>query len=216
MRLAVVGIGTDVGKTVVSAIAARLLEADYWKPISSGGDDRSRVAKWSGQRCHKEAVRLEAPVASHEAARREGRRLDIEAVQLPEGVERLVVEGAGGVLSPFCDETSMLDLFLRWEMEWLVVSRTYLGSINHTMLTIEALRARGVEPSGIVFVGESDRYVLNRTGIPCVGVMEWKPVITKETIEEQCEEWRNLTFWSNRLSSLRETRPTAGIPIPSI
>lgn len=201
MRIAVVGIGTEVGKTVVSALLCARLGADYYKPISSGGSDRELVAEWSGQRCFPETVCLKTPVASHTAAQIEGVSLDLRGVQLPPS-DRLVVEGAGGVLSPFCGHTSMLDLFLQWELDWVVVSRTYLGSINHTMLTISALRARGVEPKGVIFVGERDDYICQNGRLPCLGVIPWRPPVTKERIEQ----------WKMQLDLWPEIRPTAGTP----
>lgn len=217
--IAVVGIGTEVGKSVVSALLARLLSADYWKPVSCGQDrDRALVARWSGRPCHPEAYWFKAPLSPNLAAGLEGIEPQLEAAQLPEGP--LIVEGCGGVLTPFSDRYTMADLFLQWEMEWLIVSRHFLGSLNQTLMTVEAVRSRGIEPAGLIFVGDespaSEHFLSEKTGLPCAGVLRLKPPITKQKIIEECERWRKQTFWSERLNWLAETRPTAGTLTPSI
>jgi dethiobiotin synthetase len=160
-RYLVTGTDTGVGKTVFAAALAGHLSARYWKPVQAGLEEESdsaAVARLSGGRARvlPEAYRLATPCSPHEAARRDGVWIDPEALALPTGDEPLVVEGAGGVLVPFSDELLAADLFARWELPAIVVARTTLGTINHSLLALEALRARGVQVHGIAFSGEGN------------------------------------------------------------
>lgn len=160
-RYLVTGTDTGVGKTVFAAALAGYLNGRYWKPVQAGLDEESdsvAVARLSGGRARvlPEAYRLTTPCSPHEAARRDGVLIDPAALTLPAGDEPLVVEGAGGVLVPFSDDLLAADLFARWGLPVIVVARTALGTINHTLLSLEALRSRGLQVHGVAFSGEGN------------------------------------------------------------
>lgn len=160
-RYVVTGTDTGVGKTVVAAGIAGALGARYWKPVQAGLDeetDSDAVRRLSAGRAHvlPETWRLVTPCSPHEAARIDGVRIDPERLALPQGDGSLIVEGAGGVLVPVNDETLYADLFARWGLPVVLVARTALGTINHSLLSLEALGARGISVAGIVFSGDAN------------------------------------------------------------
>lgn len=157
----VTGTDTGVGKTVFAAGLAAHLRARYWKPVQSGLEDASDselAARLSGGRARilPEGYRLTQPLSPHESARLDGVTIDAERLDLPEGEGPLVVEGAGGVLVPLTDSLLLGDLFARWKLPTIIVARTSLGTINHSLLTLEALKARSVPVAGIAFSGEGN------------------------------------------------------------
>lgn len=159
--LFVTGIGTEVGKTVVSAILTRALLADYWKPIQSGDlsdSDSMKVEKWAAHSqlvIHPERYRLTQPLSPHASAKADNIEIKLENFLLPETPRPLVVEGAGGLFVPLNDNDLMIDLMAKLALPVVLVSRHYLGSINHTLLSIEALKARNIPIAGLVFNGSS-------------------------------------------------------------
>jgi len=156
MRLVVSGTDTGIGKTVLAGAIAMATGATYWKPIQAGLDDKTdseRVAAL-GVRTLPEAYRLTTPCSPHRAAEIDGVTLADAALELPPD-DRLVVEGAGGVLVPIRDDLLFADLFARWGLPVVLAARTALGTINHTLLAIEALRARGVPIRGVAFIGDA-------------------------------------------------------------
>ena len=158
MRIVVTGTDTDIGKTVFAAGLAGALGATYWKPIQSGldgGSDAERVTALSGAPVLPEAYRLNTPCSPHLAAEIDGVTID-PSLLVPPDVDPLVIEGAGGVLVPVTRELLYADLFARWGLPVVLVARTSLGTINHSLLSIEALRARGVPILGVAFVGEAN------------------------------------------------------------
>ncbi|MEY4668485.1 MAG: hypothetical protein RL518_1184 [Pseudomonadota bacterium] len=157
----VAGIGTEVGKTVISAILCEVLGARYWKPIASGSDDGpaesvvvSRLLKDGSQRIFSERYFLRKSLSPHIAAALEGVEVSLDEFSLPVCEPPLVVELAGGVMVPLNDHATNLDLIERLGLPVVLVSRHYLGSINHTLLTLFALRARSIPVKGVVFNGE--------------------------------------------------------------
>lgn len=157
----VTGTGTDVGKTVVAAGLAGYLGARYWKPVQAGLDgetDSDTVWRLAGGRAHvlAEVYRLTTPCSPHEAARIDGVMIDPARLTLPAGDGPLVIEGAGGALVPLSNELLSADLFATWSLPAIVVAQTTLGTINHSLLTVEALRARGIDIAGIVFSGDEN------------------------------------------------------------
>lgn len=159
--IVVTGTDTDVGKTVFAAALTTALGAQYWKPIQAGldaGGDTSTVAALGvhSDRILPEAYRLSTPCSPHRAAEIDGVAIDPDRLVPPVTSERLVVEGAGGVLVPVTRTLLYADLFARWGHPMVIVARTGLGTINHSLLTIEALRARAVPVLGIAFVGEAN------------------------------------------------------------
>ena len=158
--LIVTGTDTGVGKTVIAAGLAAALRADYWKPVQAGleeATDSEEVARLApGVRVLPEAYRLATPCSPHEAARIEGVTIDLARLASPDGDRPLVVEGAGGVLVPYREDLLAADLFARWDLPAVLVARTTLGTISHTLLSLEALRARRIAVAGVVFVGEGE------------------------------------------------------------
>jgi len=155
----VTGTDTDVGKTVFAAGLAGHIGAAYWKPVQAGiegGTDCQRVAALAGGRARilPEVHVLRTPCSPHEAARRDGVVIAADRLALPAVDDPLVVEGAGGVLVPFAQNLLAADLFARWGLPVILVARTTLGTINHSLLSLEALRARGIAVHGVAFSGE--------------------------------------------------------------
>lgn len=159
--IVVTGTDTDVGKTVFAAALTGALGASYWKPVQAGtddGTDRQRVARLAGiatKRILPEAYSLATPCSPHRAAAIDGVTIDLDRLALPQVEGALVVEGAGGVLVPIVGQTTFGDLFARWQRPVVLVARTALGTINHSLLSIEALRSRGVPLLGVAFIGDS-------------------------------------------------------------
>lgn len=156
----VTGTDTDVGKTVFAAGLTALIGGWYWKPVQAGldaGGDAATVAALgvSRERVLPEAYRLTTPCSPHRAAEIDGLEIDPERLTLPPQ-RPLVVEGAGGALVPLGGSVLYADMFARWGLPAIVVARTALGTINHSLLTLEALRTRGVAVHGVAFIGESE------------------------------------------------------------
>lgn len=155
----VTGTDTDIGKTVFAAALATALGATYWKPIQSGladGCDGDTVRRLGVRTVLPEAYRLTAPLSPHRAAELDGVTIDPARLTLPETEGPLVVEGAGGVLVPVTRDLLYADLFARWGAPVVLMARTGLGTINHSLLSIEALCARGVPLLGVAFSGEAN------------------------------------------------------------
>lgn len=154
----VTGIGTDVGKTVASAVLCEFLNADYWKPIQSGSEtDSSSIKKLviSPKIIHPEKYLLSQPLSPHAAAEMDHVKIELADFSLPDFESTLITEGAGGLLVPFNNQgITIVDLIKYLKLEVILISRHYLGSINHTLLTIEALNARQIPIKGIIYVGE--------------------------------------------------------------
>lgn len=161
MTIVVTGTDTDIGKTIFAAALAGALGGYYWKPVQSGledGSDSETVARLSGLpagRILPEGYRLQTPCSPHRAAEIDGVEINAERLAPPVTDRPLVVEGAGGALVPVRRDLLFADLFARWALPTVIVARTALGTINHSLLTIEALRARGVPIIGIAFVGDA-------------------------------------------------------------
>ncbi|WP_084583142.1 dethiobiotin synthase [Sphingomonas azotifigens] len=157
----VTGTDTGIGKTVFAAALAGALGARYWKPVQAGldeGSDSESIATLSGLSAANilpEAYRLATPCSPHRAAEIDGVTIDLDRLALPGIDGPLVVEGAGGALVPVTRQILFADLFARWNKPVVLVARTALGTINHSLLSIEALRARGVPIHGIAFVGDA-------------------------------------------------------------
>ena len=172
-RFIVTGTDTDIGKTVFAAGLAGALGAHYWKPVQAGVDpqgDKETVAQLSGlpaARILPEAYRLTTPASPHLAARIDGVTIGLDQLALPQVDGPLVIEGAGGVLVPVSETLLMADLFAHWQLPVILCTRTGLGTINHSLLSIEALRSRGVPIAGLAFIG--DPHEENERIIPQLG-----------------------------------------------
>lgn len=158
----VTGTGTGVGKTVVSAaLMCRFSNARYWKPVQTGieiDDDTAEVQRLSVRNASRKGLRLATPVSPHLAAQRAGIRIDLERLTAwaAGSRETWIVEGAGGMLVPVNETQTVADLMVRLALPVLVVTRTTLGTINHTLLTLEALRSRSLDVAGVIMVGQPD------------------------------------------------------------
>lgn len=162
--LFVTGIGTDVGKTVVSAILVEKLKADYWKPIQSGDLDNSDTMKVkalvsnSVSQFHPEAYRLTRPFSPHKSAELDGVTININNITLPRTENKLIIEGAGGLMVPLNNEHFIIDLVQKFEAEVVLVVKHYLGSINHTLLSLELLKQKKIKVKALIFNGDRDEY----------------------------------------------------------
>jgi dethiobiotin synthetase len=156
MRFVVTGTDTNIGKTIFSAGLCGFLGARYWKPVQSGLDgptDSEVVAGLSGAAIVPEAYRLKLAVSPHQAAAAEDIAIDPDALVPPDGP--VVIEGAGGLMVPLTRRTLFIDLFARWRIPLILCARTRLGTINHTLLSIAAIRARGIPLVGVAFIGDA-------------------------------------------------------------
>lgn len=196
----VAGIGTDVGKTIVSAILAILLQGDYWKPIQCGDEessDQAQLMKWLDplqHTVHQPAYSLPHKLSPHHAARLERMTIESEELRIPQTDRSLIIEGVGGVLVPLTSTISSLDLFCSWDCQWVVVSNHYLGSINHTLLTIRELRRRCIPLLGLIFNGvpnsDSESVILEISQLPCLGRLLPEVELNRQTFKRYVEQWR--------------------------
>jgi dethiobiotin synthetase len=205
LRLVVCGTDTDVGKTLVSAWLVQGLGATYWKPVQcglEGGGDREQVRRWLGlpaERLLPEAYRYRAPASPHWAAELEsgdpehpGQPLDPERLTLPAVAGPLVVETAGGLLVPLRLDLLQIDQVQRWGLPVLLVARSGLGTLNHTLLSVEALRHRGIPLLGLVLNGPfhaNNTATLERlTGAPVLACLPPLATINSSTLAQQWQE----------------------------
>lgn len=190
----ITGTGTGIGKTIVSAILTQKLQSDYWKPIQSGdleqSDSLSVKDLISNKKTviHPEQYRLTQPLSPHLSARLDGIEIKTEAIKLPVTNNQLIIEGAGGLMVPINEKELILDLIPVLNAKLIIVSQNYLGSINHTLLTLEVLKSRNIQVEGIIFNGEankeSESYIANYTGIPILGHIPKLASLNKESIAE--------------------------------
>lgn len=199
MKLFITGISTDVGKTIASAIIVEALEADYWKPIQAGDVDHSDSHKIKSlisnnkTVIHPNGYLLNTPASPHLSAAIDGITIDLKQIKEPKTQNHLVVEGAGGVFVPLNDTDCVIDL-IQSDHKAIVVSRHYLGSINHTLLTIESLHNRKIAIGGIIFSGNENKatesIILNKTGIKCIGRIDQEPYFDQNVIKEYADRFR--------------------------
>ncbi|OAI44785.1 dethiobiotin synthase [Rhizomicrobium sp. SCGC AG-212-E05] len=155
MRFVVTGTDTDIGKTVFAAGLAGLIGARYWKPVQAGEPgDRETVAALAGVETLPEVYRLKLAASPHQGAAEESVVIDADKLNPPDGP--LVIEGAGGLMVPLTRELLFIDVFARWKMPVVLCARTKLGTINHTLLSLEALRARDIPVCGVAFIGDAN------------------------------------------------------------
>ncbi len=191
-RIFITGIGTNIGKTVVSAIVTEYLNADYWKPIQSGdlmdSDTMKVKALVSNNKSvfHPEKHRLSQPLSPHAAAKKDGVAIKLEDFTLPQTENHLVIEGAGGLMVPLNNEILIADLIQHLDVSVLLVSQNYLGSINHTLLTIQELKRRNIKIIGIVINGEStpetEAFIMQYSNLPIIFRIDNESSIDQNTI----------------------------------
>lgn len=199
MKLFITGISTDVGKTIASAIITEALEADYWKPIQAGdlsNSDSHKVKNLlsnSKTKIHPNSYALQTPASPHLAAEIDGITIDIHKIIVPQTENHLVIEGAGGIFVPLNNEQTIIDL-IKPDYKVIVVSRHYLGSINHTLLTVEALKNRKITIAGILFSGNENKstesIILSKTGLNCIGRIDEEPYFDRNVITEYANLFR--------------------------
>jgi len=180
-----------VGKTVTAAVLTHLLEGIYWKPIDCGANDTHTI-KQLGLPTLDPLYAFQTSCSPHHAAALESR--SIQRFNPPSSEAPLIIELAGGVLTPINLNQSNADFFSTWNAQWIVVSRPILGSINHTLLTVEALQRRGIVLAGIIFNGAPDPCseppILTQTGLTCLGRLLPEPEINYTTVKKYAQQWK--------------------------
>ncbi|CCD92214.1 dethiobiotin synthetase [Bradyrhizobium sp. ORS 375] len=193
-RIVVTGTDTGIGKTVFAAGLTALLGACYWKPVQAGVADETdsrqvqRLADVADDRVIPERYRLAEPASPHLAARLEGISIDPLRLEPPElGDVPIVIEGAGGVMVPLNSDTLYLDVFARWRCSVVLCARTSLGTINHSLLSLAALRSRGIDVRGIAFIGEarpdSETTICRLGAVKHLGRLPWLTPLTASSLQ---------------------------------
>ncbi|KQU89591.1 dethiobiotin synthetase [Mesorhizobium sp. Root102] len=193
-RIVITGTDTGIGKTVFSAGLAGLLDGFYWKPVQSGLDeetDSEVVARLSGLpagRILPEVYRLRMPLSPHRSAEIDGVAIEAAKLSLPDLPGPLIIEGAGGLMVPLNRQTKFIDIFREWQLPVILCARTALGTINHTLLSIEALRARSIPLIGVAFIGDevadTQRTIAEFGGVPQLGRLPHLDALTGETLRD--------------------------------
>ena len=199
MKIFITGIGTDVGKTIASAIVVEALQADYWKPIQAGDLDNSdshklqRYISNATTVIHENSYKLNTPASPHWAAELDGITIDLKKIIEPKTKNKLVIEGAGGIYVPLNDNEVVMDLIQK-DYKVIVVSRHYLGNINHTLLTIEALQNRKIHVAGIIFSGDENKatesIILKKTEVKFIGRIDNEPYFDANVISYYADKFR--------------------------
>ncbi|NJW54370.1 dethiobiotin synthase [Salinimicrobium oceani] len=200
LKYFITGIGTEVGKTIAAAIVTEALEADYWKPIQAGdlqNSDPHKIKSLVTNKktvFHENAYALKTPMSPHAAAEIDNVKIRVSEIEEPATNNHLVIEGAGGLLVPLNEVETIADL-IQPNHRVILVSRHYLGSINHTLLTIEALRARDLNCFGIIFSGEehpsSEKIIAEMSAVNIIGRIDQEPYIDRNVILEYADKFRN-------------------------
>ena len=193
----IAGIGTEIGKTVCSAIVTKALQADYWKPVQAGNvtdGDAYWVQQWvPGTHVFPSTYALSQPLSPHTAAELDGVSIEIGAFSLPETSDNLIVELAGGIMVPLNNEQTNLDLIEHLGLPVILVSKNYLGSINHTLLTYEILKSRNTTIAGIIFNGPTnpsgEAFILKHTGLPVLLRVKEESEINSHIINQYAESF---------------------------
>lgn len=193
-RIIVTGTDTGIGKTVFSAALAGALGAVYWKPIQAGLEDETdsqavaRLSGFASQQVLPEAYRLRTPASPHLAAELDGVTIESRSLVLPQTDRPLVIEGAGGLMVPLTRNVTYLDVIAMWRAPVVLCARTTLGTINHSLLSIAALRAQGVAIRGVAFIGdenvESERIIADMGGVRRLGRLPHLAPLTSETLRD--------------------------------
>lgn len=196
-KINVIGINTDVGKTLFSAILAESLEGFYWKAVQCGEE---RDSAWIGSvlsdpsRNLGQGLDFKTPCSPHLAAKKENQTIDISSIIPPKIASPLIIEGTGGILTPLNEQAYWIDAALQWKADWILVHRHYLGSFNHFHLTLEALQKRNIFLKGIFFNGEAEEEVeqslLHKAQCPSLGRLPSESKISHQFIQNKAQEWK--------------------------
>ncbi|TDU43704.1 dethiobiotin synthetase [Gelidibacter sediminis] len=194
----VTGISTDVGKTIASAILVEALNADYWKPIQAGDLNNTDIHKVQRlvtnkkSKFHDSSYLLNTPMSPHAAAEIDGVTISSKTIKAPKTKKNLVIEGAGGLLVPINDSETILDL-IKPEYKVIVVSRHYLGSINHTLLTVNLLQSKGFDVA-LIYSGKAhastEAIIEKMTQVPIIGRIDEEPYFDKNVVLEYAEKFK--------------------------
>jgi dethiobiotin synthetase len=201
-KIFVTGIGTDVGKTIVSAVLVEALQADYWKPIQAGDLDNSdtqkvqRLVSNTKSQFHQEAYRLNTPASPHYAAELDGIDISLKNIQLPQTNNHLIIEGAGGLMVPINHKgETIIDVIKHLDASVILVSRHYLGSINHTLMSLNVIKSEGLKVEGIIFVGDENKatesIIEKLSGARILGRVPNLTTIDKSTITEVVQSFKS-------------------------
>ena len=200
-KIFVTAIDTNAGKTIVAAILTEALKADYWKPVQAGElhdtDTMKARALVSNEvsAFHPETYRLKTPMSPHAAAARDGITIDLDAIKLPETDNTLIIEGAGGLMVPLNDNEFVVDLIKKLDAEVVLISRHYLGSINHTLLSAAILKQHGIKVKGIIFNGDeiegTEEIILKHTGYKHLGTIVEEEVVDREMVSRYADKLRD-------------------------
>jgi dethiobiotin synthetase len=200
-RIAIAGIHTGIGKTIASAVLAEALGADYWKPVQAGSLDNSdsmivRSLISDGiKRVHPEAIVLREPKSPHAAAKTDNIEIDFTKFVWPNTDKILLVETAGGILSPMNNHSTMADFIQYYKLPVLLISNNYLGSINHTLLSIEVLKKRSIHIAGLVMNGAgntaSETFIQQYSGIPITARIPFFENIDHAAVKQCANEIKN-------------------------
>ncbi len=197
----IAGISTEIGKTFISSILTEALGADYWKPVQSGALDftdtdtvKSLISN-AKTVFHPEAYRLTEPMSPHAAAAIDGVEIELSKFELPQTNNHLIVELAGGLMVPLNNRETNLDLIKKLCLPVILVSKNYLGSINHTLLSAEILKMYNISVKGLIFNGESNKtsedFILNYTGLECLGRVNFEENLDKDVVRKWAERFEN-------------------------
>jgi dethiobiotin synthetase len=194
MNYFVTAIGTDSGKTLVSAILCKALNADYWKPVQAGFPRDADTIKSLVPDCaiHPETYLLNTPASPHASAKIDGVQIEMEKFVLPKTNNSLIIEGAGGCLVPLNDHDFVIDISAKLNLQIMLVANLYLGSINHTLLTVQLLKQRNLPVTGIIFNGksnpESERIILKHSGYKTIWHIKEESEINSGVISSYAEK----------------------------
>jgi dethiobiotin synthetase len=201
MQLFITGIGTEIGKTLVSAIFTEALQADYFKVLQSGNLDEldrdtvKNLISNSNSKFHNEKYLLSQPLSPHTSAAIDGIEIKLDNIILPQTNNHLIIEGAGGVLVPLNKKETILDLIKKINVPIVLVSKNYLGSINHTLLTFEILKANNIQILGLVFNGDlnesGETWIENYTKLPVLLRVKNEINLSPEIIKKYAVELKN-------------------------
>lgn len=198
----IAGISTEIGKTFISSILTESLQADYWKPVQSGAleftdtDTIKILISNTKTVFHPETYRLTEPISPHAAAKIDGIEINLSSFVLPQTQNHLIVELAGGLMVPLNDHETNLDLIKKLGLPVILISQNYLGSINHTLLSVAVLKQQNIPIKGLIFNGKenisSENFILNYTGLECLGKVNFEKIIDKNIVKKWAKKFAHL------------------------
>lgn len=203
-RFVITGTDTGIGKTMFAAALADALDGYYWKPVQAGLDTETdsecvaRLGRIPVERIVPEAYRLSLPASPHLTARQQGVTINAEKLALPTAAEPLVIEGAGGVMVPLSETMVFADIFAAWRLPVILCARTSLGTINHSLLTLEALKARAIPVCGVAFIGADNResrMIISTMGsVRDLGCLPWLETVDADRLRRAFHDNFDLSF----------------------